>query len=415
MHGFFVQLVVVLLTARLLALLLRRLGQPVVVAEMTAGFVLGPAALGAISTSAFEWLVSAKVALDVLGQIGLILFMFVVGAELTTAGVSRARTAGSLVAVSAVAVPALLALALAPWVYEYAPDGVGFWQFASFFCLAIATTAVPVMARLLQERGELGSTEGAVSLSAAAFGDVVVWLALPLIVGLSKAPMDESAALKSIGALVALTAVALYGVRPLLAAWWRRVPDDAPIAAVVGPPLVCAVVFAASTHAIGFHAVFGAFLAGLCMPGGAGLLRKLDAAITPVSTLVLIPCFFASAGLQTLPVTSAGLGALLSAIVVVAVVGKLVGGAIGMRFAGYGWGASAKVGVLMNIRGMMELVVITIGFQAGLIGSEMFTALFLMAIITTAMASPMLAAVSALQATAGSRAAQSGRAIKDPE
>lgn len=412
MHGFFSQLVVVLLTARLLALLLRRLGQPTVVAEMAAGFVLGPAALGAISMSAVEWLVSARTALDVLGQIGLTLFMFVVGAELTGAGISRARTAGGLVAISAVAVPALLALA--PWVYEYAPAGVGFWQFASFFCLAIATTAVPVMARLLQERGELGSTEGAVSLSAAAFGDVLVWLGLPLIVGFSKAPLDTGAALKSTGALVALAIVAIYGVRPLLAAWWSRVPVDAPTAMVVGPPLVCGVIFAASTSAIGFHAVFGAFLAGLCMPRDAGLLHKLDAAVTPVSTLVLMPCFFASAGLQTLPIASVGLGASLLAIIVVAVVGKLVGGAIGMRFAGYGWSASAKVGVLMNIRGMMELVVITIGFQAGLIGADMFTALFFMAIITTAMASPMLAAVSALQAAAGARAAQSGRAIKDP-
>lgn len=401
MHAasFLIQLVVLLVIARGLAWLLRHLGQPAVVAEMTAGFLLGPVALGAVSPAAMDWLVSAKGGLDTMGQIGLTLFMFVVGAELRTprANGGGLPAATAMVAAMAVAIPALLALALAPWVYAYAPAGGGFWPFTAFFCLAIATTAVPVMARVLQERGDIGSREGSISLSAAAFGDVLVWLGLPLIIGFAKAQMDLKATLASMGALLALAAVAFWGVRPLLQAWWRRLPEDAPLATVIGMPLVIALIFAAATSAIGLHAVFGAFLAGLCQPRDIRLLHKLEAAIAPVSTLVLLPCFFASAGFQTIPLASGGLGLLLAAILVVAVVGKLVGGALGARLAGCDWPTAGRVGVLMNIRGMMELVVIKIGFDTGLIGADLFTTLFLMAIVTTAMATPMLGTMALLE------------------
>jgi Kef-type K+ transport system membrane component KefB len=396
MYDYLIQLIVVLVVARLLTWLLGWLGQPAVVAEMTAGFVLGPVALGAISPATVGWLMSAKGALDALGLLGLTLFMFVVGAELRMPGGSgvRSRSAPVLIAITSIAVPAALALAIAPWAYQYAPVGVAFWPFACFLCLALATTAVPVMARLLQERGGLGSTEGAVSLSAAAFSDVAVWISLPLIIGWSKAEGDVVGSLRSCGALIVLAAAAHYTARPLLAAWWRRVPGDASTAVIVGPPLLCAVIFAAITSAIGFHAVFGAFLAGVCLPRDLSLQHKLETAVTPVSALVLLPCFFASAGFATLPISTIGLGTLFAGLLLVAVAGKLAGGAAGMRLAGYDWNMSARVGVLMNIRGMMELVVITIGFQAGVIGANLFTALFLMAIVTTAMAAPILAALS---------------------
>ena len=387
------QIVVVVLVARALAFVLRRFGQSVVIAEMAAGFLLGPAVLGAAlpGLHAAIFPPAGLGGLAALGDIGLTLFMLVIGAEIgsTERAGSPGRRAAVLVGVLALAVPAALALLVAPYVRPYAGSGVAAGPFAAFFALCLATSAVPVMARILKDRGQSDTVAGAVALGAAGVGDVAVWIALPLIVGYASAHADVGAAALRLGGLVALGAFGCFILRPVLAA---RLPAlvrrNGP--AGVGVMIVGGLAFAATTAALGLHAVFGAFLFGLCLPRTPDVRRRLEDAVLPLSTLVLMPCFFAAAGLGT-SAHGLALGPGLFALVfALAVGGKLTGGALGARMAGCSGATSLRVAVLVNTRGMMELVVIKLGLDAGLIGPELFTVLFVMAIATTAMTGPLL-------------------------
>ncbi|GAA0724673.1 hypothetical protein GCM10009105_37470 [Dokdonella soli] len=384
----------ILAVGRALAEVIRRLGQPVVIAEMLTGFVLGPAALGELFP---QWIgavfpVSGIGGLQALGEIGLALFMFVVGAELClpSSAPRGARLASTLVGTLSIAVPALLALAIAPLLFSYAPVGVAFWPFALFFSLAMATTAVPVMAHMLKERGQVNSDAGMISLSAATLGDVFVWLSLPLVLGIAKAKTDLAGATGTIMGLLVLVAIAMLLVRPLVATRWSRAPAGKVGMGTIGALLAGALTFAAITDWLGLHSVFGALLFGLCLPRDKRLLAALEDAILPISALVLLPCFFAVAGLNTTGDGFRGVGPVLILVLMVAIIGKLAGGAMGAKLAGRSWQTAVSVGVLMNTRGMMELVVLKIGYDAGLLSGTQFSMIFIMAIVTTAMTNPLL-------------------------
>ncbi|HSW03662.1 cation:proton antiporter [Aquabacterium sp.] len=390
------QLIVILSTARACGWLLRHVGQPGVVGEMAAGLLLGPVVLGALFPTLHAQLFSpaSLAGLSSLATLGLVLFMFVVGLELRAhQGVRAQVRAAGFVGLLSMAAPIALGLAIAPVLHPaLAPAGVGFWPFALFIAAALSITAFPVMARILKDSG-LGHTRfGQLSLSAAAVVDVFAWILLALVVAMVGAGEGALGLLKTGGGVLLLLALVYFVLRPGFAWLLRtRAPDGEPSTTVLAALMVGLLACAMLTEWLQLHAVFGAFLFGTCLPRDDRLLNSLAQRIEPMSIVVLMPLFFALAGLGTTASAFAGahLGA-MALILVVAIVGKVAGGAAGARLAGYGWRDSLATGALMNARGLMELIVMKVGLDAGLIGPELFTMLLVMALVTTAMTGPLV-------------------------
>lgn len=391
------QLVVILVAARLCGLLLGRFGQPPVIGEMAAGVLLGPVVFGAALPEMHAALFPADSlgALTALSTLGVVLFMFVVGAELRTPDGVRAqlRAAGWVSGLSAL-LPFGASLALAPWLHPLlAPAGVGFWPFALFFATAMSITAFPVLARILKDRHMTRSHVGQLALSSAAIADASIWILLALVVALVGSGDGTAGFLKAALGLAGL-AVLVFGILKPLYAWLLRTHaregelSPMVLAALLIGMLGCA----ALTEWLELHAVFGAFLFGACLPRDDRLLHALTARLEHVAVVLLMPILFALAGLRTTADAFTGPAlAVLAVILVTAVAGKIVGGAAGARLAGHGWRDSLATGALMNARGLMELIVLKVGLDAGLIGPQAFTMLLVMAILTTVMTGPLLA------------------------
>ncbi len=404
------QLVIILAAARLCGLVLRYVGQPPVIGEMAAGIMLGPIVFGALFP-AFHAELFAQASLPALTSLstfGLVLFMFVVGAELRAPDGVRAQVkAAGMVGVLGVALPMGLGIGISPWLHPtLAPAGVGFWPFALFMAAAMSITAFPVMARILKDRGMTRTRLGRLALSAAAIADVFAWIMLALVVALIGSGEGYTGFLKTSLGLLGLCALVFGGLKPLYAWLLRRhAPDGQPSAMLLAAILIGVFACAAVTEWLQLHAVFGAFLFGACLPRDDRLLKYLVDRVEYLAVVVLMPIFFALAGLNTTGAAfvGAGLGA-LALILAAAVIGKIAGGAAGARLAGYGWRESLAAGSLMNARGLMELIVMKVGLDAGLIGPELFTMLLVMAIATTVMTGPLLTLFAGrVQKTADSR------------
>ncbi|NZA28637.1 cation:proton antiporter [Luteimonas sp. SJ-92] len=390
------QLVVILATARGCGLLLRLVGQPAVIGEMAAGIVLGPIVFGALFPDVHARLFAPESlsALSSLSMLGLVLFMFIVGAELRAPeGVRAQLRAAGWVGVLSVLLPMALGIAVSPVLHpQLAPAGVGFWPFALFMAAAMSITAFPILARILKERGMTHSRLGRLSLSSAAIADVLAWILLALVVALIGSGEGYAGFLRSAAGLVALSAIVFGALRPLYAWLLRRhAADGRPAGFMLAALLIGAFACAAATEWLHLHPVFGAFLFGACLPRDDRLLATLIERIEHLAIIVLMPIFFALAGLGTTgdAFVGAGLGA-MGLILAAAVIGKIAGGAAGARIAGLGWRDSLAVGSLMNARALMELIVIKVGLDAGIIGPQAFTMLLVMAIATTVMTGPLL-------------------------
>nr|WP_255699394.1 cation:proton antiporter [Luteimonas sp. Y-2-2-4F] len=390
------QLLAILVAARACGWVLRHFGQPPVIGEMTAGLLLGPIVFGAWAPELHAALfpVASLPPLSALATLGLVLFMFIVGAELRAIEGTRAQVrAAGAVGVLGISLPLLLGLAISPWLHpRFAPEGVGFWPFALFIAAAMSVTAFPVLARILKDRDLAQTRAGRLALSAAVIDDGFVWIFLAVVLTLTGAGSEHGIALIGSGAL-ALVAFVFLALKPLYAWLLRRErdADGAPSRGMLMAILLGLIGCAAFAEFIGLHAVFGAFVFGVCLPRDDRLVAHLARAFEPVSMLLLMPIVFALAGLNTTPdaFVGAGLGA-FALILAVAIAGKVLGGAAGARLSGYGWRESLSVGSLINARGLMELIVLKIGLDAGLIGPALFTMLFGMAIVTTLMTSPLL-------------------------
>jgi len=390
------QLAVILIAARVCGWVLRYFGQPPVIGEMTAGLLLGPVVFGAFLPDLHAALFPAASLppLSALATVGLVLFMFIIGAELRAVEGTRAQVrAASLVGVLGISLPLALGLAISPWLYpRFAPEGLGFWPFALFMAAAMSVTAFPVLARILKDRNLTQTRAGRLALSAAIIDDGFVWIFLALVLTIGGAHRGPGVGMVAAGAVV-LVAVAFLVLRPLYAWILKRGcdADGAPTRGTLVAILIGLVCCAAFAEAISLHAVFGAFVFGVCLPRDNRLLHHLAKAFEPVSMLLLMPIVFALAGLNTTSeaFVGAGLGA-FGLILLVAIAGKMIGGTLGARLSGYGWRDSLSVGSLINARGLMELVVLKIGLDAGLIGQELFTLMFGMTLVTTVMTSPLL-------------------------
>ncbi|MBN6151528.1 cation:proton antiporter [Xanthomonas sp. AmX2] len=404
------QLVIIIVTARLCGMLLKYVGQPQVIGEMAAGLLLGPIVFGAWlpEVHAMVFAKASLPGLTSLSTIGLILFMFIVGVELRFPDGVRAqmRQAG-WVGVLSVALPIGLGIATAPLLHPLAPAGTGFWPFAMFMAAAMSITAFPVLARILKDRQLTTTTVGRLALSSAALADVFAWIMLAFVVAMIGSHGGYAGFLRTVVGLVVLCVV-LFGILRPAYAWLlrRTAPDGNPPMMVLAAILVGAFACAAVTQWLGLHEVFGAFLFGACLPRDDRLLKSMIERLEYVSIAVLMPIFFALAGLNTTrdAFVGAGLGALL-VIVLASTVGKVFGGAAGARLSGFGWRDSFAVGSLMNARGLMELIVMKVGLDAGLIGPQLFTMLLVMALATTVMTSPMLSVFAGRRGALSARSA----------
>jgi K+:H+ antiporter len=390
------QIVVIVATARLLAFLLRYLGQSPVIGEMAAGIVLGPIVFGYFAPEIHAHLFApgSLGALRGLSELGLVLFMFIVGAELRMpSGARQQLVAATWIGVLSVVVPMVIGLALATGLYSsLAPAGVPFWSFALFMASAVSITAFPVMARILKERNMTRTTVGRLSLASAAVADVLAWLLLAIVVVVATSNQSWTLFGQTVLGLAMLAAVIFLVCKPLIRRLLaRHASDGRPAGALLAVILIGTFSCAYITDILGVHSVFGAFLFGLCLPRDDRLLASLIERIEYVAIIVLLPIFFALAGLNTTPdaFVGAGLGA-MALIVAAAVIGKLVAGTVGARLGGQGWRSSLAIGSLMNARGMMELIVIKVGLDIGVISPQLFTMLMVMAIVTTVMTGPLL-------------------------
>ena len=391
-----VQLLTILVIARMCGMLLRYAGQPPVIGEMAAGLLLGPIVFGAWWPEAHAALFAPQSipALSGMATLGVALFMFIIGAEMRSPEGSRSQVRAAFsVGLLGVALPMVLGVSIAPLLYDaYAPEGLGFWPFALFIAAAMSVTAFPVLARILKDRQLTRSTPGRLALSAAVIDDGCVWIFLAFVLALAAGSNAQSSVLHTVGGGAVLIAVIFLVLKPLYARLLRPVGatgEPAPSSFVW--ILIGALGCAAFAEWIDLHAIFGTFLFGVCLPRDDRLLKFLAARIEPIAIVLLMPVLFAVAGQNTTPdaFIGAGLGA-FALILLVAIVGKIVGCAAGARLSGHGWRDSFAVGSLMNARGLMELIVIKIGLDAGLIGPELFTMLFGMTLVTTLMASPLL-------------------------
>jgi Kef-type K+ transport system membrane component KefB len=397
------QLVVILVVARACGLVLRLFGQPAVIGEMVAGLVLGPIVFGALAPDIHASLFAKESlgALTSLSTLGLVLFMFIVGVELRAPDGVRAQVkSAGLVGVASVVLPMAAGIAISPWLHPLAPAGVGFWPFALFMAASMSITAFPVMARILKDRGMTQTRLGRLSLGSAAIADVLAWILLAGVVAIVGAGEGTTGLARTLAGMLVLALLVFGALRPAYGWLLRRfAPDGQPSQMLLAALLVGALGCAGLTEWMGLHAVFGAFLFGACLPRDDRLLRCLVERLEYLAIVLLMPIFFALAGLNTTADAfgGAGLGA-LALVLAAAIAGKVFGGAIGAKLAGYRWREAFATGSLMNARGLMELIVMKVGLDAGLIGPALYTMLLVMAILTTLMTSPMLTLFSGLGA-----------------
>ena len=355
-------------------------GQPPVIGELAVGIVLGPTVLGpALSETLFP--PDVRPGLRLVGQLGLIAFMFLVGLELERPPRGRAV---ALVAGGAAFVPFAAGLLLAPALFAaFPPPDATKPAFALFVGISLAITAFPVLARILRERGMDHTPLGALALAAAALNDTLGWSLLAVVLAVATASSLWSGPL-ALG-ITALLAAGLWTLaRPGLAWLQVRHPRVLPWLAPPGM-IVCALV----TDAAGAHVIFGAFLLGVVWPRGSG--DPLPRWFERPMLLLALPAFFVLPGLSLdLRAFDAGSAAVFALVLAVAVGAKVAGAAGGARLAGLGLRDAVLVGVLMNTRGLMELIVLNLGFELGVLNVELYTLLVLMAIVTTLMTDPLL-------------------------
>lgn len=392
------QIIVIIVAARLCGIVFRRIGQPPVMGEMIAGIALGPSVLGLIFPSAVAFLFppSSMNTLSVLSQIGVVLFMFIVGMELDIEHLREKASAAVMVSHASIIVPFLLGAALALLLYPtLAPADTPFAAFALFMGIAMSITAFPVLARILEDRGLSQSRLGSIALACAAIDDVSAWCILAIVIAIAKST-GIATSLITMALTLVFVAAMLFLIRPRLGSLIeRRVGDPKRARALLAGVLAFVLASAWFTESIGIHALFGGFMAGVVMPSFSGFRVFIRERIETFSSSLLLPLFFVFTGLRTQINLLDDWWSWLTcfAIIVVAVSGKLGGSMLMARWTGMKWRDSFAVGALMNTRGLVELVVLNIGYDLGILSGRIFAMMVIMALVTTFMTAPLLSLV----------------------
>ncbi len=391
------QIIVILALAGLFRRLFRRIGQPPVMGEMIAGIVLGPSVLGLLFPQAMSFIfpVASLETLRLLSQIGVVLFMFIVGMELDVRHLREKGSAAVMISHASIIVPFLLGAALSLFLYkDLATPGTSFNAFALFIGVAMSITAFPVLARILEDRGMSQSYLGAIAITCAAVDDVTAWCILALVIALVKTTGIGISVITIVLTLIFAGAM-FFLVRPQLVRVIKEPDSQLHRRRLI--PLILAFVMACAllTETIGIHALFGAFVAGVVMPPATEFRVFLKDKLEAFGSHALLPLFFAFTGLRT----QVGLltdwhdWLMCAVIILVAIAGKLGGSMLMSRWTGMNWSQSFSIGVLMNTRGLVELVVLNIGYDLGILSGRIFAMMVLMALVTTFMTGPLLSLV----------------------
>lgn len=386
------QVVVILCVTSVCGWLARRMAQPLVVGQIFGGILLGPVALGALfpHASAFLFPATRLHWLDAVSNIGLVLFLFLIGAELDLSQIKKHRSATLAITIGSIALPFVFGLFVAPLLTKHFATGNVDISFNIFIAVAMSITALPVLAGILKDREEahrpVSPVAAAHSLLSSAINDALVWCLLAVTLTVRHRVQGFTAALLPLAWLSLFTAVMLFFVRPLAK---RSLPHAPQWLQLVGAVAI-AFLSARVTDALGIHAFFGAFLAGLCMPRIGSFHTLLNKTLQPVIAATL-PLFFALSGLKMqLAMFSAEGLRWLAIILVAAVFGKIGGGIFSARLSRMSWPVSREIGILLNTRGLVELIVLNIGYREGILNPALFTLFVLMAVLTTAMTVPLL-------------------------
>lgn len=390
------QIAIVLAAARAVGWCFRRIQQPQVMGEMVAGILLGPSLLGWLAPDLFAT-VFPPGSVGLLGQVsqlGILLFMFLVGAELDPALLRSRSDTAIITSHVSIAAPMFLGTGLAFYLYPtLAPPDIPFHGFALFMGAAMSVTAFPVLARILTERNLLRTKIGAVTIACAAVDDVTAWCVLAGVIALVRSDGSLQSVAITVAGTTAYVGAMFALVRPALRRLERYYHGRGflthDVLAVIFLVLLAS---AYTTEWLGIHALFGAFMAGAILPREGGFVRELSEKIQDVTVVFLLPIFFAATGLRTSIGLVTGVDAWLicGLIIAVAVAGKFGGSTLAARTTGLSWREAGAVGILMNTRGLIELVFLTIGLELGILTPTLFTMMVLMALVTTFMATPVL-------------------------
>lgn len=391
----FLQILSILFLTFLVTRLFRFLGQPDVIGEMTAGIILGPSLLGLLSPEAYQFLFppASLPNLQSLSQLGLLVFLFLIGMEIDLGHLKQNVQSAMLVSHASILLPFVMGVALAIWLFpDFAPGGVHFLSFGLFLGTAMSITAFPVLARIVQERGLMETLSGRMAITVAAVDDATAWCVLALVVALVKATGIASAIGTVVLAILYVLSMA-YIVRPLV----HRMGQVYFTREIVGRGVMAVIILliigsSLLTELIGIHAFFGAFMAGVILPSDSRFRRIISEKLEDFAGVILLPLFFAYTGVRTdfALVVQSGNWPVFFWVFLVAVAGKLGGGLIAARLSGIGLLDSLKIGVLINTRGLVELIVLNVGLDLGVLSQELFSVMVLMALSTTFMTGPIL-------------------------
>ncbi len=389
------QIVTIILVARLFGWICTKIGQPTVIGEMIAGIVLGPSLAGMYfpEFSAMLFPEQSLGNLQFLSQIGLILFMFIVGMELDLKVLRNKAHDAVVISHASIIIPFALGMGLAYYIYQsFAPEGVQFLSFGLFMGIAMSITAFPVLARIVQERGIQKTKLGTVVITCAAADDITAWCILAAVIAIVKAGSVVSS-FYTILLAVGYVFLMINIVKPFL----KRIGDiyttkESLTKPVVAIFLLTLIISAYATEVIGIHALFGAFMAGAIMPENIKFRTLFIEKVEDVALVLLLPLFFVFTGLRTQIglLNDAESWKITGLIIMVAVAGKYVGSALAAKFVGQSWKDSLSIGALMNTRGLMELVVLNIGYDLGVLTPQVFSMMVIMALVTTFMTGPAL-------------------------
>ena len=389
------QIIVIIIVSKVFGRLVRFIGQPTVVGEIIAGIVLGPSVFGLFFPEAMGALFPPESMknLQFLSQIGLAFFMFIIGMELDLDVLKKKAHNAIVVSHASIMFPYLLGVGLSYYMYEtFAPAGVNFLAFGLFMGIAMSITAFPVLAHIIKERKMNKTPIGMMAITCAAADDVTAWCILAVVIAIAKAGAILSA-LTTIILALGFVLLMLYVIKPLiLRVSKKQIKENSHSKAFIALAFFVLMASAYIAEVIGIHALFGAFLAGVIMPARFSIKEHITEKIEDVSLIVLLPIFFAFTGLRTQIglLNEASLWGMCGLIISIAVIGKFAGSALAAKFTGQSWNDSLTIGALMNTRGLMELVVLNIGYDLGILSPQVFAMMVLMALATTFMTGPSL-------------------------
>ncbi len=389
------QIIAILIIAKLFGWFFNRIGQPTVIGEIMAGIMLGPSVLGNIlpEVSSFLFRPDSLSNINILSQIGLILYMFVIGMELDISEVRKKLKETIVISHTSIIVPFALGMILAYFVYEnYTDQKIPFLSFSLFIGIAMSITAFPVLARIIQEKGLTRSHLGSISLASAANDDITAWCLLAGVVAIAQAGSMLSAVYTILFAILYIALMFLV-IRPFLRMIGHIYHNNEVVnKGMVGFMFIILVISSFFTEILGLHTLFGAFVAGVIMPSNLKFRKIMTEKVEDVSLSFFLPLFFVSTGLRTEigMLNTPEHWALCLVFILVAITGKFGGALVSARIVGESWKDSLYIGTLMNTRGLMELIVLTIGYEMKILPPTIFVMLVLMTLVTTFMTTPLI-------------------------